>query len=93
MGGPERIQIHSAMANFQLSLYAIRPGISPGRKKNPERNFPYSNDFIFTQTQVRKPFTTIIMFLSGDEGARTPGLRLAKAALSQLSYIPKIFLG
>ena len=26
--------------------------------------------------------------LSGDEGARTPGLRLAKAALSQLSYIP-----
>ena len=25
---------------------------------------------------------------SGDEGARTPGLRLAKAALSQLSYIP-----
>ena len=24
----------------------------------------------------------------GDEGARTPGLRLAKAALSQLSYIP-----
>jgi hypothetical protein len=28
---------------------------------------------------------------SGDEGTRTPGLRLAKAALSQLSYIP--FLG
>ena len=28
------------------------------------------------------------MKLSGDEGARTPGLRLAKAALSQLSYIP-----
>ena len=26
--------------------------------------------------------------LSGDEGTRTPGLRLAKAALSQLSYIP-----
>ncbi len=25
---------------------------------------------------------------SGDEGIRTPGLRLAKAALSQLSYIP-----
>ena len=25
---------------------------------------------------------------SGDEGTRTPGLRLAKAALSQLSYIP-----
>ena len=26
--------------------------------------------------------------LGGDEGARTPDLRLAKAALSQLSYIP-----
>jgi hypothetical protein len=26
--------------------------------------------------------------LCGDEGTRTPGLRLAKAALSQLSYIP-----
>ena len=25
----------------------------------------------------------------GDEGVRTPGLRLAKAALSQLSYIPR----
>ncbi len=31
------------------------------------------------------------LILSGDEGTRTPGLCLAKAALSQLSYIP--FLG
>ena len=30
--------------------------------------------------------------LSGDEGTRTPGLRLAKAALSQLSYIPRVSL-
>ena len=28
------------------------------------------------------------LILSGDEGTRTPGLCLAKAALSQLSYIP-----
>ena len=28
------------------------------------------------------------MLLSGDEGIRTPDLRRAKAALSQLSYIP-----
>ena len=28
------------------------------------------------------------MVLSGDEGIRTPDLRRAKAALSQLSYIP-----
>jgi hypothetical protein len=30
---------------------------------------------------------------SGDEGTRTPDFRLAKAALSQLSYIPIIFPG
>ena len=30
------------------------------------------------------------MLLSGDEGIRTPDLRRAKAALSQLSYIPKL---
>ena len=30
-----------------------------------------------------------IMLLSGDEGLRTPDIRLAKAALSQLSYIPR----
>ena len=28
----------------------------------------------------------------GDEGIRTPGLRLAKAALSQLSYIPSVVI-
>ena len=28
--------------------------------------------------------------LSGDEGIRTPDLRRAKAALSQLSYIPDV---
>ncbi len=31
----------------------------------------------------------ILTGVGGDEGIRTPGLRLAKAALSQLSYIPK----
>ncbi len=31
------------------------------------------------------------LILSGDEGTRTPGLCLAKAALSQLSYIPIIW--
>ena len=34
-----------------------------------------------------------IQGLSGDEGIRTPGLRLAKAALSQLSYIPRLSFG
>ena len=29
-----------------------------------------------------------LSIICGDEGARTPDIRLAKAALSQLSYIP-----
>ena len=29
------------------------------------------------------------LFSGGDEGTRTPGLCLAKAPLSQLSYIPQ----
>ena len=44
---------------------------------------------------LSKPkFTHLLLVLSpgGDEGTRTPGLRRAKAALSHLSYIPKIYL-
>ena len=41
------------------------------------------------------PFATNLSLLklkpSGDEGTRTPGIRLAKAALSQLSYIPRVW--
>ena len=33
---------------------------------------------------------TLRCFCSGDEGTRTPDLRRAKAALSQLSYIPAL---
>ncbi len=33
-------------------------------------------------------FSIVLFELSGDEGIRTPDLRRAKAALSQLSYIP-----
>ena len=33
--------------------------------------------------------SSILTGVGGDEGIRTPGLRLAKAALSQLSYIPR----
>jgi hypothetical protein len=32
----------------------------------------------------------ISIVVSGDEGDRTPGLGIANAALSQLSYIPTI---
>ena len=41
---------------------------------------------------LAKPKLTRLSLLrpGGDEGIRTPGLRRAKAALSHLSYIPKI---
>ena len=41
-------------------------------------------------SEAYRPVLPILFFLSpcGDEGIRTPGLRRAKAALSQLSYIP-----
>ena len=35
-------------------------------------------------------FSIVLFELSGDEGIRTPDLRRAKAALSQLSYIPDV---
>ena len=34
----------------------------------------------------------MLLLIYGDEGTRTPDFRLAKAALSQLSYIPKFIL-
>jgi hypothetical protein len=52
--------------------------------------------------RLRFVLTILLFFLAvscqyapvngGDEGTRTPGFRLAKAALSQLSYIPKLIL-
>ena len=44
---------------------------------------------VYCQTALLLVMSVSPLFPSGDEGARTPGLRLAKAALSQLSYIPK----
>ncbi len=42
-----------------------------------------------------RPLATFIDFFrqsyNGDEGARTPNPRLAKAVLSQLSYVPECF--
>ena len=39
--------------------------------------------------QLQKPLK--VLDFGGDEGTRTPGLCLAKAPLSQLSYIPSSF--
>ena len=46
-------------------------------------SFPF---FLFQRPSFSSPSTS--SFSSGDEGIRTPDLRRAKAALSQLSYIP-----
>ena len=57
--------------------------------------FPYGspdNSINFLMLQSANPFTTNSHQLTcqpgGDEGTRTPDIRLAKAALSHLSYIP-----
>ncbi len=46
---------------------------------------PFVSDCFLLLTRL----SLMIKPVGGDEGIRTPGLRLAKAALSQLSYIPK----
>ena len=43
-----------------------------------------SLNFLFAFCQLHSPSTNS----GGDDGTRTRGIRLAKAALSQLSYIP-----
>ena len=54
---------------------------------------PFENALLFGQFSALAAKTVVLAglftaLLSGDEGIRTPGLRLAKAALSHLSYIP-----
>ena len=52
---------------------------------------PASVPFLWLVHVVRRQsqkLTLLYQSLSGDEGIRTPDLRRAKAALSQLSYIP-----
>jgi hypothetical protein len=44
--------------------------------------------FLFVWFSLLIPYMTVKMFSGGDEGTRTPDLCLAKAPLSQLSYIP-----
>jgi hypothetical protein len=63
-----------------------RPGFPPGRC-----TLPYGLSHLCLRAQV--VVRTVVSFRStllqgGDDGTRTRGIRLAKAALSQLSYIP-----
>ena len=48
----------------------------------------------YVSEMILKLFSTLFTLgsdpLSGDDGTRTRDIRLAKAALSQLSYIPRI---
>ena len=50
---------------------------------NSNKKLAISNGFLYSLIFVEFSF-------GGDEGDRTPGLGIANAALSQLSYIPKI---
>jgi hypothetical protein len=80
----------------RLSNHARRPGTPPGRYQPtmmPIRSSGYQA-LVFSQTFffLYLAVLALICLLSGDEGIRTPGLRLAKAALSQLSYIPRYFV-
>jgi hypothetical protein len=78
------------LLTFYLFLYAQRPGNPPGRFTLPAGfaclPFYFSSLYLIN-------FTRLYSFphSGGDEGIRTPGLRRAKAALSHLSYIPKLF--
>jgi hypothetical protein len=63
----------------------LRPGIAPGRWFADDDAFRC----LFDSTCVCSLQTIVSSIRSGgDEGTRTPDIRLAKAALSQLSYIP-----
>jgi hypothetical protein len=75
-----------------LPLYAQRPGIPPGHISLPPAVLPVFSLFhSAVYYQFHSPFV-LSLAQSGDEGIRTPGLRRAKAALSHLSYIPKLFI-
>jgi hypothetical protein len=62
--------------NHRILIYDIARRWTNGKKKPA-----ISNGF-------STPLDFLGLYLGGDEGARTPGLRIANATLSQLSYIP-----
>ena len=45
---------------------------------------------MFRDTRELFPFFFSLLRYGGAEGARTPGLRIANASLSQLSYSPMV---
>ena len=53
------------------------------------RSIQFSKTLSFPIVSFSCP-SSILTGVGGDEGTRTPDPRLAKAVLSQLSYIPKV---
>lgn len=68
-----------------------KPGVSPGFY-HPLYTlcFGYLLVVIISAVVRFSLLTSSATIAGGDEGIRTPGLRRAKAALSQLSYIPSL---
>jgi hypothetical protein len=84
-------QEHPSPFNFALSLTRTAARQSAGPLSLPRVTclcFGYPDPLFLTK--LTRLFVSPV--LSGDEGIRTPGLRRAKAALSHLSYIPKVFI-
>ena len=75
----------SACKTIQLLIFFRQ--ISPTyRRADHEQTI--CTAFLMICFSVRSLFSNVSCISGGDEGIRTPDLRLAKAALSQLSYIP-----
>ena len=72
--------------------YTTQPGSLPGCFSLLQCAAPPGYLFtLFFFSQSHQPFA--VLSSGGDEGIRTPGLRRARAALSQLSYIPIYLTG
>ena len=86
-GGPPNLWLCSPPRRSNLfSMYAIGPGTPPGPKR-PNAIMPLC--FIQFQFLLQTPSPVVLLSCSGgDDGTRTRDPRLAKAVLSQLSYIP-----
>ena len=82
-----------AFSSGQLLYSFVRETIRPGFLYRvvllPLRQSSFFVQFSLVATVTKLSSVSRLLFrLSGDEGTRTPGICLAKAALSQLSYIP-----
>ena len=82
-------------ARRSTDLYSVRPGNSAGPSgvgaaapRTARGKMPAKSIRLRFPATCRSPRAPSTQRPGGDEGTRTPDFRLAKAALSQLSYIP-----